>query len=71
MSDKHESLRLDQFLKFCGIAGTGGQAKLMIQNGQVLVNGELEAKRRRKLVGGDVVRVEGNDYPFDEFVPDH
>ncbi len=65
VSDIHESVRLDQFLKLCGIAGTGGQAKLLIQNGEVLVNGELETKRRRKLVGGDVVEFEGNNYPVE------
>jgi len=66
VSDEHESVRLDQFLKFMGIAGTGGQAKLMIQSGEVQVNGELETRRRRKLVSGDIVRIDGNSYPVDE-----
>ncbi len=63
---EYQSLRLDQFLKLCGLAGTGGQAKLLIQNGEVLVNGELETRRRRKLVGGDVVRFEGNNYSVED-----
>jgi len=50
---------LDQFLKMSGISGTGGQAKLMIQNGDVIVNGEVETRRRRKLSRGDVVEVNG------------
>ncbi|MBR3347333.1 MAG: RNA-binding S4 domain-containing protein, partial [Solobacterium sp.] len=37
-----EYIRLEQFLKLCGLADTGGQAKLMIQEGQVEVNGETE-----------------------------
>ena len=66
-SPERETLRLDQFLKLCGIADTGGQAKLMIQSGDVRVNGELETRRRRKLVSGDVVEVDGNVYPLTEF----
>lgn len=53
------SIRLDQFLKLTGIVGTGGQAKLMIQGGEVLVNGQIETRRRRKLVVDDVVDVAG------------
>ena len=59
MNDKTEnSIRLDQFLKLCGLFATGGQAKQAIQAGQVLVNDEVEVRRRRKLVVGDVVRFE-------------
>ena len=48
------TIHLDQFLKRCGVA-TGGQAKLMIQSGEVLVNGEVETRRRRQLRSGDEV----------------
>ena len=51
------TIKLDQFLKFVGIAPTGGQAKLMIQNGEVLVNDMVETRRGRKLVSGDRVTV--------------
>jgi len=54
-----DALRLDQFLKLRAIAGTGGQAKVMIQNGEVKVNGEIETRRRRKLSAGDVVEIGG------------
>lgn len=64
---EHESLRLDQFLKLHGITDTGGQAKLLIQSGQAKVNGQLETRRRRKLVAGDVVEVDGRAYKLDEF----
>jgi len=65
---ERDTLRLDQFLKLRGIAGTGGQAKLLIQSGEVQVNGEVETRRRRKLAAGDVVEVDGKAYSFDEFL---
>ena len=49
------TIRLDQFLKLQGAASTGGQAKLLIQNGEVMVNDQVETRRRRMLVLGDVV----------------
>ncbi|MFT7640269.1 MAG: ribosome-associated protein [Pirellulaceae bacterium] len=51
---------LDQFLKYHDVVGTGGQAKLVIQEGMVAVNGEIETRRRRKLVHGDLVEFEGD-----------
>lgn len=50
-------IKLDQFLKFLGVAQTGGQAKHMIVDGAVKVNGELETRRGRKLFIGDKVTV--------------
>ena len=61
-------LCLDQFLKATGIAGTGGQAKLMIQGGDIRVNGEVETRRRRKLAAGDSVEIDGHTYSPDEFL---
>lgn len=60
MTATHEPtmIRLDQFLKSQGIVGTGGQAKLAIQGGQVQVNGSTETRRRRQLLAGDVVQFE-------------
>lgn len=52
------SIRLDQFLQLCGVP-TGGQAKLLIQGGEVTVNGEVETRRRKKLVPGDSVGCDG------------
>ena len=51
---KEPTINLDQFLKTCGVE-TGGQAKLMIQGGELLVNNEVETSRRRKLRAGDEV----------------
>jgi ribosome-associated protein len=55
-------IKLDQFLKFMGVASTGGQAKLIIIDGGVKVNGEVETRRGRKLVFGDKVTVEGKTF---------
>ncbi len=53
--DETETIRLDQFLKLASVCGTGGQAKALIQASEILVNGRVETKRRRKLHPGDVV----------------
>ena len=55
-----EYIKLDQFLKLADIASTGGHAKYLIQEGVVKVNGEVEMRRGKKLVPGDIVEVEGN-----------
>ena len=62
MATSDNTIKLDQFLKFVGVAPTGGQAKLMIQGGDVSVNGMLETRRGRKLVSGDSVMVEGQTF---------
>lgn len=62
MTISDNTIKLDQFLKLVGIAPTGGQAKLMIQAGDVLVNDTLETRRGRKLVAGDRVTVEGQTF---------
>ena len=54
---KQNTICLDQFLKLTSIAESGGQAKVMIQGGQVKVNGALETRRRRKLTADDLVEV--------------
>ena len=48
---------LGQALKAASIAGTGGEAKVLVQMGEVLVNGEVETRRGRRLREGDVVEV--------------
>jgi ribosome-associated protein len=57
-----EAITLNDALKLSGLAGTGGQAKLLIQSGQVSVNGETETRRKRKLREGDVVRVGDEEF---------
>lgn len=53
------TVRLDHFLKREVLVSTGGSAKQAIQGGLVLVNGQPETRRKRKLRQGDVVRYEG------------
>ncbi len=62
MSEENQTIRLGQFLKWVGAVPTGGQAKLVIQGGQVKVNGLLETRRGRQLVSGDLVTFQGKNY---------
>ena len=55
------TIRLDQFLQGCGVA-TGGQAKRIIQAGEVLVNDQVETRRKKKLVVGDEVTLDNEVY---------
>ena len=59
--EQPSELRLDQFLKWQGLVGTGGEAKFRIQQGDVRVNGELEQRRGRKLQPGDRVKLAGQE----------
>lgn len=56
------ALCLDQFLKLYAVAESGGQAKVMIQGGEVKLNGVVETRRRKKLAAGDVVEVAGGKW---------
>jgi ribosome-associated protein len=58
-------MRLDQFLKWKGLASTGGEAKFRIQRGDVQVNGCVETRRGRRLVVGDRVYVDGAESVVD------
>ncbi|MCF4965872.1 RNA-binding S4 domain-containing protein [Nostoc sp. CMAA1605] len=61
-------IKLDQFLKYLGIAPTGGQAKLMINDGNVQVNGAVETRRGRKLVSEDQVTVAGKTFKVGDII---
>jgi ribosome-associated protein len=61
-SDEPATIKLDQFLKLTGAVETGGQAKLLIQGGEVQVNDEVETRRGRKLKPGDVVELDGESF---------
>jgi ribosome-associated protein len=52
-----EGTTLGQALKVASLVGSGGEAKILIQAGEVLVNGEVETRRGRMLHEGDVVEV--------------
>jgi ribosome-associated protein len=53
------TIRLGQFLKLAGLVDTGGEAKVRVQNGEVRVNGEVDTRRGRQLVPGDLVEMGG------------
>jgi ribosome-associated protein len=55
-------IALGAFLKLAGVAATGGHAKLMIQSGDVAVNGVVETRRGRMLQVGDVVAVGDREF---------
>jgi ribosome-associated protein len=55
-----ESIRLGQALKLSGLADTGGEARALVEEGAVSVNGEVETRRGRQLRHGDVVAL-GDD----------
>ncbi|GAB3266265.1 RNA-binding S4 domain-containing protein [Alteromonas gracilis] len=56
---RDESIRLAQFLKLADLVDNGGDARWLCANGEVSVNGEMEIRRGRQLVPGDVVEVGG------------
>ncbi len=58
-------IKLDQFLKQMQVVASGGQAKMRVQSGDVMVNGEVETRRGRKLVTGDRVAVDGQTLVVD------
>jgi ribosome-associated protein len=51
--------KLDQYLKFNGWVESGGEAKMKIRAGEVLVNGVVETRRGRQLNSGDVIEIDG------------
>ena len=56
---RDESIRLGQFLKLANLVESGADAKPAVQQGLVLVNGEVETRRGRQLRQGDVVELSG------------
>ena len=56
---KGEFIELIKLLKICDVAQTGGHGKILISEGEVLLNGEVETRKRKKIFAGDVVEVEG------------
>lgn len=56
---KGEYIKLGQALKLSGLVDTGGAAKVVVVDGKVRVNGEIETRRGRKLYSGDVFSLNG------------
>ena len=57
---KDEFIKLGQALKLADLVDSGVEAKLVIQDGQVLVNGETEYQRGKKLHDGDIIEFDGS-----------
>jgi ribosome-associated protein len=56
---REQTIRLGQLLKLAGLAASGGDARALVQDGHVLVNGEIDTRRGRQLRRGDLVTVDG------------
>lgn len=56
---KNEFIKLGQLLKLAGLVESGVDAKFVIQDGLVKVNGEVDTRRGRKIVSGDIVEYQG------------
>lgn len=54
-----EHIKLEALMKYAGMSGTGGEAKQLIQDGEVMVNGEVCLQRGKKLYPGDRAELDG------------
>lgn len=59
---KDEFIKLGQAMKLAGAVGSGLDAKVLIQNGEITVNDEVELRRGRKLYRDDIFSYEGKEY---------
>lgn len=57
-----EPIELYKLLKLEGLASSGGEAKMMIGDGLVALNGEIETRKRKKIVSGDVIECAGERF---------
>jgi ribosome-associated protein len=53
-----EYIELIQLLKALGIAETGGHAKYIVEQGEIIRNGEVETRKRAKLIPGDIIEID-------------
>ena len=60
-----EFVELYKVLKFEGLSQSGGEAKLAIANGEVRVNGEVETRKRKKLIPGDIINFDQHELRID------
>jgi len=65
VSINSDYIKLDQFLKYIGVASTGGEAKAIVIEGLVKVNGEVTSQRGKKLRKDDVIEIENITYIID------
>lgn len=57
-----EVIKLDSFLKWAGITSQGSDAKIIIKNGEIKINGEVEIRRGKKLFKGDIIQYDKDEY---------
>ena len=57
-----EIIKLDSFLKWAGAVSLGSEAKVLIQSGEVKLNGTVEIQRGKKLRKGDIIELNGENY---------
>lgn len=57
-----EPVELYKILKFESIVSSGGEAKAVIDDGQVLVNGLVETRKRKKIISGDIIEFMGDEF---------
>jgi len=62
---KGENIPLIGLLKIVGVASTGGHASMLVTEGLVQLNGNVETQKRKKIIKGDVIRVEGMSITID------
>lgn len=60
-----EYIKLDQFLKWAGVTGSGSESKSLIADGNIKVNGAIETKRGKKLRTGDRIEVDGRIFEIE------
>ena len=63
---REEFIKLGQALKAAGLVESGGEAKEVIQDGLVKVNGEVDTRRGKKLYDGDIVSFDGTDIKIEK-----
>lgn len=66
LRNTEEYIKLGQALKAAGLVGSGVEAKEVIQDGQVLVNGEIETRRGRKLYNGDTAEFDNQEIKIEK-----
>jgi ribosome-associated protein len=57
-----EPIALYQILKLEALVSSGGEAKVAIDDGRVLVNGDVETRRRKKIIAGDIIEFENQQF---------
>ena len=62
---RDEFIKLGQALKLAGLVSSGVEAKIAVQDGLVKVNGEVDVRRGRKLISGDIVEYDGSQFKIE------